>query len=85
MKRRKFLAQAWPAALAAAPPVFGALRAGRPARARSEKMSPRTEDVKRAMLAMQRDAWEQGTAAQALLEMGETEEVILMAKEAAVR
>jgi rhamnogalacturonyl hydrolase YesR len=38
-----------------------------------------------AMLAMQRDAWEQGTAAQALLEMGEHDLVVLMAKEAVVR
>jgi hypothetical protein len=36
--------------------------------------------VKRAMLAMQRLAWEQGVTAQALLELGETELVILMAK-----
>jgi hypothetical protein len=37
------------------------------------------------MLAMQRDAWEQGTAAQALLEMGENDLAVLMAKEAVVR
>lgn len=43
------------------------------------------ERVKRAMLTMQRDAWEQGVAAQALLESGERELVILMAKEAVVR
>jgi rhamnogalacturonyl hydrolase YesR len=43
------------------------------------------EKVKRAMLTMQRDAWEQGVAAQAMLETGETELVVLMAKEAVVR
>ncbi len=43
------------------------------------------EKVKLAMLSMQRHAWEQGVAAQALLEMGEKELVILMAKEAALR
>jgi unsaturated rhamnogalacturonyl hydrolase len=34
---------------------------------------------------MQRDAWEQGVAAQAFLESGDIERVILMAKEAVVR
>jgi unsaturated rhamnogalacturonyl hydrolase len=43
------------------------------------------EKVKTAMLSMQRQAWEQGVAAQALLEMGERELVILMAKEAVLR
>lgn len=38
----------------------------------------------RAMLAMQRRAWEQGVAAQALLELGETELAILLAKDAVV-
>lgn len=37
------------------------------------------------MLTMQRAAWEQGAAAQALLEMGERELVVLMAKEAVLR
>ena len=46
---------------------------------------PLLAQVKRAMLAMQRDAWEQGVAAQALLEIGDSELVILMAKEAVVR
>jgi rhamnogalacturonyl hydrolase YesR len=36
------------------------------------------------MLAMQRRAWEQGTAAQALLEQGETDLVVLFAKDAIV-
>jgi len=44
----------------------------------------RIEKVKNAMLAMQRRAWEQGVAAQALLEMGEHELAILLAKDAVV-
>jgi rhamnogalacturonyl hydrolase YesR len=44
-----------------------------------------TEKVKRALLAMQRHSWEQGVTAQAFLELGETDLVILMAKEAVVR
>ncbi len=44
----------------------------------------RIQKVIRAMLAMQRRAWEQGVAAQALLELGETELVILLAKDAVV-
>ena len=42
------------------------------------------QKVINAMLAMQRRAWEQGVAAQALLELGETELVILFAKDAVV-
>jgi unsaturated rhamnogalacturonyl hydrolase len=44
----------------------------------------RIEKVKQAMLAMQRRAWEQGVAAQALLELGEFDLVVLMAKDAVV-
>jgi len=40
--------------------------------------------VKDAMLAMQRRAWEQGVVAQALLEMGEKDWVVLLAKDAVV-
>lgn len=40
--------------------------------------------VMHAMLAMQRRAWEQGVAAQALLELGETDWVVLLAKDAVV-
>jgi len=43
------------------------------------------EKVKNAMLAMQRHNWEQGVAAQALLELGETDLAIQMAIEAAHR
>jgi len=44
----------------------------------------RIQKVIRAMLAMQRRAWEQGVAAQALLELGETDLAILLAKDAVV-
>ena len=43
------------------------------------------EKVKMAMLTIQRDAWEQGVAAQALLELGEQRLVVLMAREAVLR
>jgi len=46
---------------------------------------PAIEKVKHALLAMQRHSWEQGVAAQAFLELGEDEWVILMAKEAVLR
>jgi rhamnogalacturonyl hydrolase YesR len=43
------------------------------------------EKVKLAMLSMQRATWEQGVAMQAMLELGDTELVILMAKDAVLR
>jgi rhamnogalacturonyl hydrolase YesR len=42
------------------------------------------QKVMNAMLSMQRRAWEQGVASQALLELGETDLVITMAKDAVV-
>ncbi len=53
----------------------------------AKENSQQTDTVKKvinAMLAMQRRAWEQGVAAQALLESGEKDLVILMAKDAVV-
>jgi len=44
----------------------------------------RLRRVMHAMLAMQRRAWEQGVAAQALLELGEIDWVVLLAKDAVV-
>jgi rhamnogalacturonyl hydrolase YesR len=44
-----------------------------------------TNRVKLAMLTMQRASWEQGVAAQALLELGEIDLVVLMAREAVLR
>lgn len=48
-------------------------------------MGPRIEQVKFALLAMQRHAWEQGVAAQAFLELGEEQWAIRLAREAASR
>jgi len=50
-----------------------------------EENDPVLEKVKLAMLTMQRQAWEQGVAAQALLESGDKELVVMMAKEAVLR
>jgi unsaturated rhamnogalacturonyl hydrolase len=44
----------------------------------------RIQKVIKAMLAMQRRAWEQGVAAQALLEIGENDLAVLLAKDAVV-
>ena len=46
--------------------------------------SERIRRVIQAMLSMQRRAWEQGVAAQALLELGETDLAVLLAKDAVV-
>jgi rhamnogalacturonyl hydrolase YesR len=46
---------------------------------------PIVEKVKLAMLSLQRATWEQGVAMQAMLEMGEDQLVILMAKDAVLR
>ena len=43
------------------------------------------EKVKQAMFSMQRATWEQGVAMQAMLELGEKDMVVLMAKEAILR
>ena len=77
--RRAFLARAVLAggAVGLARPALAAPRS--PAEA-----APLVEKVKLAMLAMQRRAWEQGVASQALLELGERELVVLLAKDALV-
>ena len=43
------------------------------------------EKAKAAMLCMQRASWEQGTAMQAMIELGEKDLVVLMAKDAVLR
>ncbi|MBM7569973.1 glycoside hydrolase family 88 protein [Aquibacillus albus] len=45
----------------------------------------KVDKVKKALLGMQRFSWEQGVAAQALLELGDTDNVILLAKDSVVR
>jgi len=46
---------------------------------------PIVEKVRMAMLSMQRHAWEQGVAMQALLEWGDRDMVVMMAREAVLR
>jgi unsaturated rhamnogalacturonyl hydrolase len=50
----------------------------------NDEKSDTIKKVINAMLSMQRRAWEQGVAAQALLELGETDLMILLAKDAVV-
>ena len=64
--------------------AFGGLTAPRELHA-GPAADPLVNRVRQAMLTMQRHAWEQGVAAQALLELGEEDLVVLMAKEAVVR
>ncbi len=52
---------------------------------KSGEAAPPVAKVTRAMLTMQRHAWEQGVAMQALLEWGERDLVIMMAREAVLR
>lgn len=49
------------------------------------KSGPIVDKVKRAMLAMQRQSWEQGVAAQALIESGYADDAVLLAHDAVVR
>ncbi|MFT3829828.1 MAG: glycoside hydrolase family 88 protein [Opitutaceae bacterium] len=87
--RRQFLRAA---AFAGGALGLSTLVAGATALAAPDPESPAAADagelrvrrVRAAMLAMQRRAWEQGTAAQALLELGDTETVVLLAKDAVV-
>lgn len=75
MKRRHFIGAATAASLSVAGNRLSADPGG----------SSKIGKVKQAMLSMQRYAWEQGVAAQALLELGEKDWVILMAKDAVLR
>jgi len=84
MERRKFLKKSLSyGAVTGASLVY--LNKAIPMQGATEEVNNKIEKVKLAMLTMQRHAWEQGVAAQALLELGETELVVLMAKEAALR
>ncbi len=51
----------------------------------TQKNNKLLDKVKLAMLSLQRATWEQGVAMQAVLELGETDLVILMAKDAVLR
>lgn len=48
-------------------------------------MNDAVEKVKRAMMSMQRQSWEQGVASQALIESGYTDDAVLLAHDAVVR
>jgi len=85
MKRRQALRD-----LLAAGAASGALAAlgAKPAAAAGQPLSGRerfVEKVKLSMLAMQREAWEQGVAMQSLLEWGDRDMVIRMARGAMLR
>lgn len=80
MSRRRFLGRALATGALAAP------IAGRPLPvAAGSGEDPLAERVLRAMLTMQRASWEQGVAAQALLERGDEELAVLLAREAVLR
>jgi unsaturated rhamnogalacturonyl hydrolase len=67
--------------------LAGAVRSGAGAAAagaQTDAEAALVQKAKTAMLAMQRRAWEQGVAAQALLEQGERDLVVLFAKDAIV-
>jgi unsaturated rhamnogalacturonyl hydrolase len=83
MKRRRMLKD-----LAAAGAATGALAAlGQNAAFAGVQVGgrPVVEKVKMAMLSMQRHAWEQGVAMQSLLEWGDRDMVVMMAREAVLR
>ena len=84
MKRRTFLGRTLAAGGAAAAAAAAPAQTPSPDSLFREK-DPVLAGVMRAMLTMQRDAWEQGVAAQAFLELGEKDLVVLMAREAVVR
>jgi unsaturated rhamnogalacturonyl hydrolase len=79
--RRTFLALSGGALAFARPAAASADGSGEPG---AEAAASLVQKVQKAMLAMQRRAWEQGVAAQALLELGETGLVVLLAKDALV-
>jgi unsaturated rhamnogalacturonyl hydrolase len=78
--RRSFLASAAVTGSAAVVRAAAGDSGEEPAKA----ASPLVPKVMQAMLAMQRRAWEQGVASQALLELGERELVVLFARDALV-
>jgi len=84
MERRSFLDRLG-AALGLSLAGFWGTRSTAFSLGRAEENDAVLEKVKTAMLTMQRQAWEQGVAAQALLELGDKELVVMMAKEAVLR
>lgn len=86
MERRDFLAGFPLAGLAIGyPRLLAGAFSDFPAQRTLEIQPDKIAKVGRAMLGMQRATWEQGVAMQAMLESGEEELVILMAKDAVLR
>ena len=83
MKRRSFLSSISLAGLTFGLPVNNL--AEKFLEPKSALNKNRLQKVKMAMLSLQRATWEQGVAMQAMLELGEEELVILMAKDAVLR
>jgi len=82
MQRRDFLAALPAAGLVAGRSAYYPSAVEGNATAKNENI---LEKVKLAMFSKQRATWEQGVAMQAMLELGESDMVILMAKEAVLR
>ena len=80
MQRRKFLSSVSLAGLTLGLPINNF--ADKVLKTKSFKNMDQLEKVKMALLGMMRRTWEQGVAMQAMLELGEEELVILMAKDA---
>jgi len=86
MKRKKFLMSVPLTGLAIGfPDILSAISFTQPKINQPIIKMSTIEKVKMAMLTMQRATWEQGVAMQAMLELGEEELVILMAKDAVLR
>ena len=85
MDRRRFVKRTLFAGAAAGAAVLVPTAKAQPQDSSKRTADVLVEKVERAMLTMQRDAWEQGVAAQALLESGKMDLVVLLAKEAVVR
>lgn len=85
MLRRDFMKETWVFGAAAGTALGSALAKGSGPAVMNAGPDPLVERVKTAMLTMQRQAWEQGVASQALLEWGDRDLTIMMAKEAVLR
>ena len=85
MRRRDFMQKTLAYGAAAGPTLGSALVEGADPATIGADTDPLVERVRTAMLTMQRQTWEQGVASQALLEWGDRDLVILMAKEAVIR
>lgn len=84
MQRRDFVAGAvWGLPIVGA--LFGCSSGASKVNTAKLICTPLIEKVKMAMLCMQRASWEQGVAMQAMMELGEKDLVVLMAREAVLR